>query len=84
MFACLSSLTYLPSFERIVFILNIKTGKKHMLLCRPHATWVGYPPIDSIKRLSNWEVPELLASDIKRFVGNDGPAYGAVADRDGY
>jgi hypothetical protein len=31
-----------------------------------------------------WEVPELLASDIKRFVGNNGPAYGAVADRDGY
>ncbi|CAG8027401.1 unnamed protein product [Penicillium nalgiovense] len=31
-----------------------------------------------------WEVPELLASDIKRFLGNNGPAYGAVADRDGY
>ncbi|CAG8891043.1 unnamed protein product [Penicillium egyptiacum] len=31
-----------------------------------------------------WEVPESLASDIKRFLGNNGPAYGAVADRDGY
>ncbi|KAJ6179386.1 hypothetical protein N7519_009847 [Penicillium mononematosum] len=31
-----------------------------------------------------WEVPELLASDIRRFLGNNGPAYGAVADRDGY
>lgn len=31
-----------------------------------------------------WEVPELLASDIKRFLGNNGPAYGAVADSDGY
>ncbi|KAJ5931595.1 hypothetical protein N7516_006084 [Penicillium verrucosum] len=31
-----------------------------------------------------WEVPELLSSDIKRFLGNNGPAYGAVADRDGY
>ncbi|CAI7565195.1 unnamed protein product [Penicillium glandicola] len=31
-----------------------------------------------------WEVPELLASDIKRFLGKNGPAYGAVADRDGY
>ena len=31
-----------------------------------------------------WEVPELLAYDIKRFLGNNGPAYGAVSDRDGY
>ncbi|KAJ5811157.1 Alpha/beta hydrolase fold-1 [Penicillium robsamsonii] len=31
-----------------------------------------------------WEVPELLASDIKRFLGNNGPAYGVLADRDGY
>lgn len=31
-----------------------------------------------------WEVPELLASDIKKFLGNNGPAFGAVADRDGY
>ncbi|KAJ5194003.1 Alpha/beta hydrolase fold-1 [Penicillium cf. griseofulvum] len=31
-----------------------------------------------------WEVPELLASDIKRFLGNNGPAYGVVVDRDGY
>lgn len=31
-----------------------------------------------------WEVPGLLASDIKRFLGNNGPAYGAAANRDGY
>lgn len=31
-----------------------------------------------------WEVPELLAADLKVFLGKDGPAYGAVADRDGY
>ncbi|KAJ5171548.1 uncharacterized protein N7500_004331 [Penicillium coprophilum] len=31
-----------------------------------------------------WEVPELLASDIKRFLGSNGPAYGVIADRDGY
>ncbi|KAJ5787180.1 hypothetical protein N7457_002170 [Penicillium paradoxum] len=31
-----------------------------------------------------WEVPELLASDIKKFLGNNGPAFGAVTDRDGY
>ncbi|OQD68193.1 hypothetical protein PENPOL_c003G07803 [Penicillium polonicum] len=31
-----------------------------------------------------WEVPDLLVSDIKRFLGNNGPAYGAVAGRDGY
>jgi hypothetical protein len=31
-----------------------------------------------------WEVPELLAADIKKFLGNKGPAYGAVTDRDGY
>ncbi|KAJ5747704.1 uncharacterized protein N7511_009400 [Penicillium nucicola] len=31
-----------------------------------------------------WEVPELLADDLKAFLGKDGPAYGAVADRDGY
>lgn len=31
-----------------------------------------------------WEVPELLAADIKRFLGNNGPAFGAVSDRDGY
>ncbi|OQD85333.1 hypothetical protein PENANT_c010G01239 [Penicillium antarcticum] len=31
-----------------------------------------------------WEVPELLAADLKAFLGMDGPAYGAVAGRDGY
>ncbi|KAG2019346.1 hypothetical protein GB937_005260 [Aspergillus fischeri] len=31
-----------------------------------------------------WEVPELLAADLKGFLGKGGPAYGAVADRDGY
>ncbi|KAJ5143634.1 uncharacterized protein N7515_002421 [Penicillium bovifimosum] len=31
-----------------------------------------------------WEVPELLAADLKKFLGNKGPAYGAVTDRDGY
>ncbi|OGE53634.1 hypothetical protein PENARI_c007G04542 [Penicillium arizonense] len=31
-----------------------------------------------------WEVPELLAADLKAFLGKDGPAYGAVGDRDGY
>ena len=31
-----------------------------------------------------WEVPELLAADIKEFLGREGPAFGVVADRDGY
>lgn len=31
-----------------------------------------------------WEVPELLAGDLKEFLGKDGPAYGAVEGRDGY
>jgi microsomal epoxide hydrolase len=31
-----------------------------------------------------WEVPELLAADLKEFLGREGPAFGAVADRDGY
>jgi microsomal epoxide hydrolase len=31
-----------------------------------------------------WEVPELLAADLKAFLGKDGPAYEAIVDRDGY
>lgn len=31
-----------------------------------------------------WEVPELLAGDLKEFLGRDGPAYAAVQERDGY
>lgn len=31
-----------------------------------------------------WEVPELLASDIKAFLGKTGEAYGAVSGKDGY
>jgi pimeloyl-ACP methyl ester carboxylesterase len=31
-----------------------------------------------------WEVPDLLAADIKEFLGKEGPAFGVVADRDGY
>ncbi|KAJ5373319.1 Alpha/beta hydrolase fold-1 [Penicillium concentricum] len=39
---------------------------------------------DSGGHFAAWEVPELLASDIKRFLGNSGPAYGVITDRDGY
>lgn len=31
-----------------------------------------------------WEVPELLAGDLKEFLGKDGPAYGVVQGKDGY
>lgn len=31
-----------------------------------------------------WEVPELLAGDLKEFLGRDGPAYEAVQGKDGY
>ncbi|CAG8065228.1 unnamed protein product [Penicillium olsonii] len=31
-----------------------------------------------------WEVPNLLAADIKQFLGKAGPAFGIVADRNGY
>lgn len=31
-----------------------------------------------------WEVPELLAGDLKEFLGKDGPAYEAVQGKDGY
>lgn len=31
-----------------------------------------------------WEVPELLAGDLKTFLGRDGPAYAAVQGKDGY
>ncbi|KAJ5112305.1 Alpha/beta hydrolase fold-1 [Penicillium argentinense] len=31
-----------------------------------------------------WEVPELLAGDLKQFFGRDGPAYGAVQGKEGY
>lgn len=31
-----------------------------------------------------WEVPELLASDLKQFLGKGGPAYEAVRGKDGY
>ncbi|CAI7653684.1 unnamed protein product [Penicillium pancosmium] len=31
-----------------------------------------------------WEVPELLAGDVKEFMGKEGPAYGAVQGKDGY
>jgi microsomal epoxide hydrolase len=31
-----------------------------------------------------WEVPQLLAAELKAFLGRDGQAYGAVTGRDGY
>ncbi|KAJ5569864.1 Alpha/beta hydrolase fold-1 [Penicillium hispanicum] len=31
-----------------------------------------------------WEVPELLAGDLKEFLGKEGPAYGAIQGKDGY
>ncbi|KAJ6108392.1 Alpha/beta hydrolase fold-1 [Penicillium sp. IBT 18751x] len=31
-----------------------------------------------------WEVPEVLAGDLKDFLGRDGPAYEAVQGKDGY
>ncbi|KAJ5133561.1 Alpha/beta hydrolase fold-1 [Penicillium atrosanguineum] len=31
-----------------------------------------------------WEVPEVLAGDVKAFLGRDGPAYEAVQGKDGY
>lgn len=31
-----------------------------------------------------WEVPELLARDLRRFLGKGGPAYAAVTGKDGY
>ncbi|KAJ5105472.1 hypothetical protein NUU61_002819 [Penicillium alfredii] len=31
-----------------------------------------------------WEVPEMLAADVKKFLGKNGPAYGAVAGKEGY
>lgn len=31
-----------------------------------------------------WEVPELLTGDLKEFLGKEGPAYGAVAGKNGY
>lgn len=31
-----------------------------------------------------WEVPELLAGDLKEFLGKEGPAYGVVAGKNGY
>lgn len=31
-----------------------------------------------------WEVPELLAGDLKEFLGKGGPAYGAVTSKSGY
>lgn len=31
-----------------------------------------------------WEVPELLAGDVKEFMGKEGPAYGAVQGKEGY
>lgn len=31
-----------------------------------------------------WEVPEVLAGDLKEFLGRDGPAYEAVQGKDGY
>ncbi|KAE8373462.1 Alpha/Beta hydrolase protein [Aspergillus bertholletiae] len=31
-----------------------------------------------------WEVPELLATDLRNFLGRNGQAYGAVSGKDGY
>lgn len=39
---------------------------------------------DSGGHFAAWEVPELLAGDLKEFLGKGGAAYGAVASKDGY
>lgn len=31
-----------------------------------------------------WEVPELVAGDLKEFLGKGGPAYAAIEGNDGY
>jgi len=31
-----------------------------------------------------WEVPELVAGDLKEFLGKGGPAYAAIESKDGY
>ncbi|KAJ5342552.1 Alpha/beta hydrolase fold-1 [Penicillium brevicompactum] len=39
---------------------------------------------DSGGHFAAWEVPGLLAADVKKFLGKEGPAYGVVAGKDGY
>ncbi|CAG8059702.1 unnamed protein product [Penicillium salamii] len=39
---------------------------------------------DSGGHFAAWEVPKVLAADIKQFLGKAGPAFGVVADKDGY
>ncbi|KAJ5812176.1 epoxide hydrolase [Penicillium riverlandense] len=55
--------------------------------------WVWYRQIGNVVReteydrgghFAAWEVPQLLAADLKAFLGKQGPAYGAVTGRDGY
>ncbi|KGO76089.1 Alpha/beta hydrolase fold-1 [Penicillium italicum] len=55
-----------------------------MAWCRSIGNVVQETECDRGGHFAAWEEPELLASDIKRFLGNNGPAYGAVANRDGY
>ncbi|KAJ5501394.1 hypothetical protein N7453_006211 [Penicillium expansum] len=55
-----------------------------MAWCRSIGDIVQETEYDRGGHFAAWEVPELLASDIKRFLSNNGPAYGAVANRNGY
>ena len=51
---------------------------------RVHASVVREREYEKGGHFAAWEVPELLADDVREFLGKQGEAYGAVTGKDGY
>lgn len=77
--------SYLPSSVQLAVVhFKNELVRLPFFWCRAFGNVVRESEIEVGGHFAAWEVPQLLAADVKSFCGRNGPAFGVVTGKDGY